>query len=130
MKRRIIAGLVALGTALGLTLITTPAHAASEPFTRGFVTTIANGWGSPIGVWASDPPGVGSADELWYPVTGTTNWTEPVAINIAAGWECEIYMNAHPKAGDIFYYIAAPRSSDYHYPVGNWGRWVQRCFPY
>ena len=127
IRTRLAVALTALGTALGLTLAaTTPAQAISEGFTNGYVTHILNDWGAGIGVWASDPPGQGPADELWYPVYGDTTWTEPVAINIGAGWECEMTYYGYSSV----FYVSASKTADYHYPVGNLGRKIITCYQY
>lgn len=106
-----------------------PASAVQENYTRGKVVTIYNDWQYPIGVWYSNPPGVGCAcNGPWYPIyTGHTNWTEPISINMAAGYECSFsYYN------DMYteWYVKAPATYNSSYAVGDHGIVVNFCFRY
>lgn len=127
IRKRITTLLIAMLTALGLVLASTPgAQAIVEPHHAGRVIHIRNEWTSPIGVWYSNPPGQGCACRLWYPVnTGDNTWTEAVGIQLGAGYECQMGYYGANFSG---WWYAGPYSYDAYWDVGDFGLDVRVCW--
>ena len=124
----------ALATVLGLTLAvgsSTPAKAicidCTPIYTRGHVSTLDNVSGINLGIYYSNPPGVGcDCAGPWYPIgNGITTWTEPSSVNIGNGYLCLISFYGDPNDFSVWNHYAGV--TVYKEPIPDQGLTVHSC---
>lgn len=130
MRKRITLALIALLTIAGLMLfssISASAAVVNDTYHPGYVVAFENKSGWNLGVWYSNPPGVGPADNLWYPVGGgITYWTELADMNIGSGYACQV--SRFRDVNNEWLEWDPHSTHDDILPIGDHGLTVYECY--